>query len=52
MANSSEIRTEQSGNMKSTNIFSTNSVNSQLNIPIIDFNDLHIGDTIGIGGFG
>ncbi|CAF4142487.1 unnamed protein product, partial [Rotaria magnacalcarata] len=38
---------------ESASIFpaSTNS-NSQLNLRIIDFNDLHIGDMIGVGGFG
>ncbi|CAF4299502.1 unnamed protein product, partial [Rotaria sp. Silwood2] len=37
----------------STSILPTNTVtNSQLNLRIIDFNDLYIGDTIGVGGFG
>ncbi|CAF3436491.1 unnamed protein product [Rotaria sp. Silwood1] len=37
----------------SIDILPTNTVtNSQLNLRIIDFNDLYIGDTIGVGGFG
>ena len=51
MINSSEILTERSRNMESTRTSPTYSINSQLNIPIIDFNDLQIGDTVGIGGF-
>ncbi|CAF3953866.1 unnamed protein product [Rotaria sordida] len=47
-------RIGQSIDSISTDILpTTNTVtNSQLNLHIIDFNDLHIGDTIGVGGFG